>query len=236
MIKPLSNDQIAFKYLVDRKGYMKLAMNSLLVEYEERKILFDPGTADFLPHKLRREYGLEIPVTLEEGLGALDLRVEQITDVVFTHLHFDHASGGFKRIPGNIMKRFPNARYHVLQEHYQYAMNPDPEEADSFCTGLLKCLDRIYWLEDWDIDGINFRISNGHTKGMVVPVIKTGDDQACFMSDLVPMEIFLDPEIWCGYDLDSELLGREKQDFLQDLPPGSRMILFHDTLIESVLY
>ena len=56
MIKPLPEDQISLKYTVDQEGYMNLAMNSLLVEERERKVLFDPGTADFLPMKLRREY------------------------------------------------------------------------------------------------------------------------------------------------------------------------------------
>jgi len=235
MIKPLSESRIASKYKVD-EGYMRLAMNALLVEEEDRKVLFDPGAADFLPLKLRREYGLEIPVTLEEGLLGLGLLPEQITDVVFTHLHFDHASGGFKRVPGNIVKRFPNARYHVLKEHYQYAVEPDPFEADSFCTGLLKYLDQIHWLEDWDVGWAGFKIFNGHTRGMVVPVIHTKEEQTYFMSDLVPIEIFLDPEVWCGYDLESNLLLREKQKFLDQAEPGSRLILFHDTLKESVIY
>ena len=215
---------------------MRIAMNALLVEIGERKVLFDPGSADFLPVKLRREYGLEIPVTLEEGLLGAGIIPEQITDVVFTHLHFDHASGGFKRVPGNIVKRFPNARYHVLKEHYQYAVDPDPFEADSFCTGLLKYLDRIHWLEDWDLGWVGFKIFNGHTRGMVVPVIHTKEEKTYFMSDLVPMEIFLDPGVWCGYDLESNLLLREKREFFDQAEQGSRLILFHDTHKESVFY
>lgn len=236
MIKPLSREMINLKYKVDQDGYMRLAMNALLVEEGNRKVLFDPGAADFLPMKLRREYGLEIPVTMEESLSEMGLMAEQITDVVFTHLHFDHASGGFKRVPGNIVKRFPEARYHVLKEHYQYATDPDPFEANSFCTGLLKYLDRIHWLEEWDMEWINFRVFNGHTRGMVVPVIGSGEEQSCFISDLVPMEIFLDPKVWCGYDLEAELQGREKQEFLRELTPGVNLILFHDTLKKSIIY
>ncbi len=236
MIKPLREDEITLKYIVDKEGYMNLAMNALLLEKDERKVLFDPGTADFLPMKLRREYGLEIPVSLEKGLADIALQVEQITDVVFTHLHFDHASGGFKRIPGNIVKRFPNARYHVLKEHYQYALDPDPFESDSFSTGLLKYLDRIHWLEEWELDWIQIRVFKGHTRGMVVAEINLEGQQIYFMSDLLPMEIFLDPRVWCGYDLDSGLLLREKEEFLRDLTPGSQLVLYHDTLKKSVFY
>lgn len=236
MIKPFGKDKIALKYKLDQQGYMKLAMNALLAQEGERIVLFDPGTADFLPLKLRRQYGLDIPLSLEEGLNGIGMQAEQITDVVFTHLHFDHASGGFKRIPGNIVKRFPNARYHILKKHYQYAIDPDPFEADSFSTGLLKYLDRVYWLEDWDLDWIQFKIFNGHTRGMIVPEILNGEEKTYFMSDLLPMEIFLEPEVWCGYDLDSELIIAEKRDFLRDLAPGSKLFLYHDTLKESVLY
>ena len=111
----------------------------------------------------------------------------------------------------------------LLKEHYQYALNPDPFESDSFSTGLLKYLDRIHWLEDWDLEWIQFRIFKGHTRGMVVPVIHLEGRQVYFMSDLLPMEIFLDPEVWCGYDLDSGLLLREKEEFLGDLAPGSQL-------------
>jgi glyoxylase-like metal-dependent hydrolase (beta-lactamase superfamily II) len=236
MIKPLDRDQIALKYRVDEEGYIQLSMNTLYIEIGKRKVLLDPGTADFLPMKLRREYGLEIPVPLEEVFLGSGLLPEQITDVVFTHLHFDHASGAFKRVPGNIVKRFPNAHYHVLKEHYQYALDPAPMEAGSFSTALLKYLDKIHWLEDWDMEEISFRVFNGHTKGMVVPVIQADKEKICFMSDLVPMEIFLDPAIWCGYDLDPQLLLTEKQQFLKDLDPKIRLVYFHDTLKESVLY
>jgi len=236
MIKPLESAEIAAKYEIDQDGYMRLSMQTVLVEESDRKVLIDPGTADFLPLRLRQEYGVEMPVPLEEELEHMGVTPDQITDVVFTHLHFDHASGAFKRVPGNIVKRFQKARYHLLKKHYQYALNPDPFEADSFCTGLFKYLDRMYWLEDWDLEWMSFKIFNGHTRGMVVPEIHAHEGLTYFMSDLVPMEIFLKPELWCGYDLEPGLVLREKEKFLQNLTPLTRLILFHDTLKESVFY
>ena len=234
MIKPLNIEKISLKYKVDKEGFMRLSMNALLVEDSDRKVIFDPGAAEFLPLRIRKEYGLEVPVSLEDTLLGLELVPEEITDVVLTHLHFDHASGGFKRVPGNIMKRFSQARYHVLKEHYRYAINPDPFESDSFSTGLLKYLDRIHWLEDWDMDGILFRIFNGHTRGMVIPVIHSESRTTYFMSDLVPMEIFLEPSLWCGYDLEPGLLLKEKQEFLPEISVGSTLVYYHDILRSSV--
>jgi glyoxylase-like metal-dependent hydrolase (beta-lactamase superfamily II) len=236
MIKPWTREQIGTLYPVDREGYMCLNMNALLVIEEGRRVLIDPGTADFLPARLREEYGFEMPVPLEESLMKTGISTEEITDVLFTHLHFDHGSGAFKRIPGNIVKRFPNAKYHVLKEHYQYALRPDRVEASSFSAVFLKRLEKIHWIEDWEYDWMKFRVFNGHTRGMVVPEIDTKNGKIFFMTDLIPMEVFLEPEIYCGYDLEPELVKREKQEFLERLESGSRLILFHETLKESVFY
>ena len=183
-----------------------------------------------------REYGLEIPVSLEDELYDAGVLPEMVSDVVFTHLHFDHGSGAFKRVPGHIQKRFPNARYHVLKEHFDYASSPHPKEADSFFTGFFKYLDQLHWLEDWTYEWMDFRIFNGHTKGMVVPVIKSDDGNTYFTSDLIPMHIFLDPEVYSGYDLDPELAKSEKQEFLYGMGESSRLLLFHDPLIDSTIY
>lgn len=236
MIKPLSLKDIRTRYDVDAEGNMRLAMNALLVEEGDLKVLIDPGTADFLPARLRNEYGLEMPQDLETILRKMDVSTEDISDVLFTHLHFDHGSGAFKRIPGNIVKRFPNARYHVLKEHYQYALKPDRVEASSFSTALFKHLDKIHWLEDWDMDWIRFKVFNGHTRGMVVPVIQTGEELTYFMSDLCPMEIYLEEGTWCGYDLDPAIMIKEKQDFLSQIDKQSNLILFHETLRDKVIY
>ena len=65
MIKPLERAEIAAKYEIDQEGYMILPMHAILVEEDDSMVLIDPGVADFLPMKLRREYGLDIPVSIE---------------------------------------------------------------------------------------------------------------------------------------------------------------------------
>jgi glyoxylase-like metal-dependent hydrolase (beta-lactamase superfamily II) len=236
MIRPWTREQIQGKYAVDEEGFMRLSMNALLVIRDNLKVLIDPGTADFLPARLKEEYGLEVTVPMEQHLKKLGVEAEDITDVLFTHLHFDHGSGAFKRIPGQIVKRFPNAAYRVLKEHYNYALKPDRVEASSFSTSLFKRLDTIHWIEDWDQDWIRFGVYNGHTRGMVVPEIETGKGRVYFMSDLIPLEVFLEPEVSCGYDLEPELLVKEKQEFLDRIDSGSRLFLFHDSHKESIFY
>jgi glyoxylase-like metal-dependent hydrolase (beta-lactamase superfamily II) len=236
MIKPWSIDQIGQIYPVDGEGFIRISMNALLVAFASRVVLIDPGTAGFLPARLIQEYGLEIPLPLEDVLLEDGFRVDQITDVVFTHLHFDHGSGAFKRIPGNIIQRFPNARYHVLKEHYLYAQKPEREEANSFSTFLFKRLPELHWIEDWNLDWMKFRIFHGHTRGMVVPEISAEKGKVYFASDLIPMKAFLENEVYCGYDLNPELAIQEKQEFLGSLESGSRLFLYHECLSNSDFY
>lgn len=236
MIKPLSVEHIAGKYPLKNGHILTLGMNAMLIEEGGRRVLLDPGCAEFLPAGLQESYGLEIPVSLEEQLARLGFGPERITDVVFTHLHFDHGSGAFKREPGRIVKRFFNADYHVLKRHFEYASRPDRREGSSFMTALFRYVDRIHWLEDWKFPWLEFRRYQGHTKEMVVPVILQGENPLVYLTDLIPMEIFLEQEVYSGYDLDPETAVKEKQEFLNGVSCNSKFIFFHDPQKDSINY
>ena len=236
MIKPVGADTIRKHYPVDPDGTLTLAMQALLVVHREKYILMDPGCADFLPGRLAVQYGLELEMSLEEALGERGVGPEKITDVIFTHLHFDHGSGAFQRIPGKIIKRFPQARYHVLKEHFEYAMKPHPSEADTFFTRFFRFIDPPVWIEDWKEEWISFKVFYGHTHGMVVPMIHLNGTITCYLSDLAPMALFLSREIFSGYDLHPETALREKQKFLDGTTASMKFIFFHDLLNKSMIY
>lgn len=236
MIKPLPVEAIRLRYPLETGGTMKLAMNALLVVQGERVVLLDPGCADFLPSRLAEQYGLEIPEPIEVLLASVGVVPDQVTDVVFTHLHFDHGSGAFMRLPGRIVKRFPEARYHVLKTHFDYAGRPEAKESDSFFTPLLRYVERIHWLEEWAPDWISFRVFNGHTRGLVVPEIRTPGGIICYVSDLIPMELFLEEGVYSGYDLDPVLAMEEKVAFLNEISKSTRLIYFHEPLNDSIIY
>jgi glyoxylase-like metal-dependent hydrolase (beta-lactamase superfamily II) len=236
MIRPVHPSKIQEKYPVDENGTMKLGLNALMVTESGRNILIDPGCADFLPKSISERYGLEIDVTIEERLLNLGVPPEEITDVIFTHLHFDHGSGAFRRVPGKVEKKFINARYHVLREHYDYALKPRRIEASSFFTRFFRYVDKLYWLEDWQLDWIEFQPYFGHTHGMVVPKILSQEVPVYYLTDLVPMEMFLGSGIYSGYDLQPETALGEKERFLEDLSEASRFIYFHEPLMGSRFY
>lgn len=236
MINHLSVEQIREHYEVDPWGNMKIAMNMLLVDTGRQVVLFDPGTADFLPSRLKEEYGLELTGSLEEILEQSGYAVNQITDVVFTHLHFDHGSGAFMRIPGKIVKRLPEADYHVLKAHFTYASGRNKKESSFFITSFFRYVERIHWLEDWSQDWMDYRVFNGHTRGMVVPRIQTVEKDLHYVSDLIPMEVFLHPDVSSGYDLEPGLARREKTEFMESLDQPCELVLFHDPVIQKIEY
>jgi glyoxylase-like metal-dependent hydrolase (beta-lactamase superfamily II) len=236
MIKALTLSEIGRKYDVDAEGYIKLSLNGLLIINGDRIVVVDPGCADFLPSRIMNEYGLEVPESVESILQQKGVSPHQVTDVIFTHLHFDHGSGAFMRQPGKIVARFSNARYHVLKAHYGYAIKPHPSESNSFFAGFFKYLDKIHWLEEWKEDWLEYKVCNGHTRGMVVPVIKSENEELVYLTDLVPMKVFLDKGLYSAYDLDPELARKEKQNYLNSLKTSTRCVLFHDTLTDSVYY
>jgi glyoxylase-like metal-dependent hydrolase (beta-lactamase superfamily II) len=232
----LPKERIGKFYRLDRKGYMRIAMNAMLVDTGSRVVLFDPGCAAFLPSRFVESYGLEIEISLENSLSKLGYLPGQVSDVIFTHLHFDHGSGAFVRVPGKICKRFPEARYHVLREHYTYARKPDKRESNSFATGLFKYLDELYWLEDWKEDWMQIRIFHGHTRAMVVPGIASQGGWAWYVSDLIPLQTFLAADVSSAYDLDPELARKEKVEFLEGLDVGTELIFYHDPLVDRKIY
>ena len=89
-------------------GPMPLDFYIWLIKDGERNILVDTGFNR--PAGERRNRKLTIPP--EIALQKMDVDPSSISDVIITHLHFDHA--------GNLDK-FPRARFHIQEREMAYA-------------------------------------------------------------------------------------------------------------------
>jgi len=236
MIRGVPPEVIGERYRVDKNGGIRIGMNALLVSTGTRLVLFDPGSGDFLPARLIGGYDLRIGKPIELLLEELGYSAGAVTDVVFTHLHFDHCSGAFVRSTGTLARRFPKARYHVLRDHYEYALRPDPHEGNAHAARLLRYVDALYWLEDWEEEWMELKVFHGHTRYLSVPGIRMGTRTLWFVNDLIPMEEFQRPEASSGYDLEPDLARREKVNFLENLDPGSELVFFHDPSTSRLIY
>ena len=110
------------KVKCDEKNRLMMSMNCLLLESENQKILVDTGTGNGLGDKLNRIYNIKNSESILNTLKKCGLAPEDITDVICTHLHFDHAGG----LIGHKTKilYFPNAKYYVSKKQYEWTMNP----------------------------------------------------------------------------------------------------------------
>ena len=228
MIKGVPEKEIRSRYRVSAEGDMQIGMNGLVVKTGNRTIVVDPGCAGFLPAALQESYGIRMEASPGEMVRRAGYEPDAVTDVLFTHLHFDHGSGAFLRVRGGIEKVFPNARYVVHKPHLEYAMNPLQTEEGSFFNRMLRYAGTLTYLEDWKADGVTFVESSGHTRHMISLFFREAGESLAFPSDLMPMELFADLSAYSGYDIHPGRICKERKKFLAFLEPDTAVVLCHE--------
>lgn len=223
-------------YDADANNLVNCALRCMLIEEGDRKILIDTGVGDKQDEKFFSYYYLNGDDTLERSLKAAGCIPEDITDVIITHLHFDHVGGACKwnEDKTKVVPTFKNAKYHIGKEHWNLAMNPNPREKASFLkenmlaleeNGLINFITKNQKLTD----NIELRLYYGHTEGMIVPFIKYGDKTIVYAADLIPIKGNLPLSYVCGYDVQPLVSMEEKKVFLQEVLDKNYILFFeHD--------
>jgi len=117
----------------DENNLCTWAMRCLLVQDGDKNILIDTGIGNKQDERFRSHFHPHGEDSLLGSLEELGLKAEDITDVLFTHLHFDHSGGAVsKDEEGNLVPTFPKAIYWTNQAHWDWAMNPNPREKASY--------------------------------------------------------------------------------------------------------
>lgn len=222
----------------DPDNRIRLAARSLVVEAGDRVVLVDAGPGDRWPEKLRRIYELE---PLPPDRMALD--PEKVTDVILSHLHFDHARGLFQAGPGNDgepVLRFPNARVYVQAANYETARRPNIRERASYIAEDVKLLERTHLVltsgSQEVLPGLWVHETHGHTRGHQWVELRTGGRSLAFPADMVPTACHLPLPYLMGYDMSAETLLTEKEAFLSRALAEDWIIAFaHDPDIEAGL-
>ncbi len=226
------------KTLVDPLNRIRLANRSLLIQGNGRNILVDTGCGFKLSKEMKEQYGIEHqPVDFNLMLSGFDLDVHQISDVILTHLHFDHAGGSTMAVGSRIDPLFPNARYHVQTEQWEYARNPHERDKDSYLEddflplqqqGVLELIDGSLTL----FDGIELMVTYGHTPGMHHVIVKGEEKSLFFCGDLVPTVNHLPVPWMAGYDNKPMEMYPEKDYFLRKAIRENWLLFFqHDPQI-----
>jgi glyoxylase-like metal-dependent hydrolase (beta-lactamase superfamily II) len=216
------------------------AMRCLLVEDGNRLILIDNGMGEKQSEKFFGYYYLNGIHSLKKSLHDAGVDFNDITDVVLTHLHFDHCGGSVKwnTMKDNYELTFPNATYWVHESHWNHAINPNPREKASFLKenmlpiqelGHLKFMPDNLQITD-NISGI---LAQGHTESMFCPKISIGNQMLVFMADMIPSIGHIKPNYVMGYDIRPLETMKERESFLKKAVSDEYILFFeHDLITE----
>lgn len=229
---------------VDEKNRIPMAMRCLLVESREtgKIYLIDNGSGTKFNDKMAAIYGLDYEHSnLHDSLDRHGFAPEDITDIIFTHLHFDHCGGTtYYNDNGDIEHTFKNARYHVTDTHWQTATDPNAREQASFLpeniqpiaeSGRLNLVGDHHRYEK----GLSALPVYGHTIGQQLPKIDGPGKTIVFTADLLPTHVHV-PLPWVmGYDMFPTTTLKEKQRFLDDTVKNNwYLFLEHDADQEMI--
>jgi len=222
-------------YPSDENNLIPLALKSLVIETEGHVVLVDLGIGDKLDEKFMSHVYAFGGMGLIGGLKKQGYAPEDITDVIITHLHYDHCGGGtFRDKSGALKLTFPNARYHISRKQWENALTPNEREADSFLPenylpieqyGALNLVEK----EGELLPGINLRFFNGHTPGQIIPIISYKGKKLVFVADLFPFKVHI-PLSWImSYDMEPLKTLKEKEKFLAEAIKNDYVFIYqHD--------
>jgi glyoxylase-like metal-dependent hydrolase (beta-lactamase superfamily II) len=196
-------------------------MRCLLLVGDGRVILIDTGIGDtFDGTKYEAIYAVDHDyATLESSLVQHGFSRADVTDVVLTHLHFDHCGGSTVQKEEGAEVAFPNATYHVQRAHWTWANDPNPKEKGSFLQRTFAPIEAAGQLHLVDGEGTLFPgVSvfpvDGHTDAQQIVMIGDQDTTLVYVADLLPTTHHLGPTWTMAYDVRPLQTIEEKGDFL----------------------
>ncbi len=228
-------------YPADENNLANWAMRCLLVETDNRKILIDNGIGNKQDEKFLSHYYLNGDDTLEKSLHKAGLKPDEITDMILTHMHFDHCGGSVRRKSDKtgFELAFPNATYWTSKKQYEWATQPNRREQASFLKENILPIEesghlRLIEEEGEYIPGVQFKMYDGHTNGQVIPHIRVNGKTIVFMADLMPSTAHI-PMPWImAYDTRPLQTLKDRERFYKEAIEHDYILFFeHDLYHEA---
>jgi glyoxylase-like metal-dependent hydrolase (beta-lactamase superfamily II) len=228
----------------DENNLCTWALRCLLIVDGSRKILVDTGMGNKQDEKFFSHYQPSNTVALKDALSKINIGIEDITDVLLTHLHFDHVGGAIEQKDGALGTVFPNATYWVSEPHWNLALSPNKREKASFLneniaplksSGQLKLITippyagKDHLQEIHFSENISCLVVSGHTECMLLPKIQTSKGTLVYMADLLPSVGHIPIPYVMGYDMQPLVTLNEKELFLKEAVQKNYTLFFeHD--------
>jgi glyoxylase-like metal-dependent hydrolase (beta-lactamase superfamily II) len=228
-------------YVADENNLINLTMRCLLVDIGDHKVLIDTGCGNKQSEKFFSHYYLNGDDSLSGSLASAGYTFDDITDVIHTHLHFDHCGGSVLRNKtGELVPAFKNATYWVSEQQWTWAMNPNRKESASYLpenilplqeNGQLKMIKE----EGMMFPGISVRFFNGHTDGQIIVYINYYGNTLIFGGDLMPLTGLVHLPYVMSYDTRPLITLEEKETFLNEVIDQQQTIfLEHELATECI--
>ncbi len=216
------------------------SMRCLLIESDNRLVLVDTGMGDKQDARFKSIFEPHGDGNLINSIKQKGYSPDDITDVLLTHLHFDHCGGAiYQNKEGMLLPAFKNAIYRISKTHWDWALNPNIREKASFLnenilpiqeSGQLKFTED----EDLGIEGIQLHYVNGHTESMILPEIMYKNTSILYAADLIPSSHHIGLPYIMGYDVRPLDTLNEKIKFLDIAERKSQILVFeHDAQVAA---
>lgn len=223
----------------DDNNMCSWALRCLLIEDGNRLILVDNGMGDKQDAKFFGHYYMHGDDTLDTSLATHGFHRDDITDVVLTHLHFDHCGGSIVRSGDLLVPAFKNATFWSNQRHWKWATEPNDREKASFLKENILPIQQSGQLKFIETHPKDFpssmmvRQAFGHTDAMMLPQVQYKGKTIVFMADLLPSAGHIPLPYVMAYDMFPLTTLNEKKAFLTEAQQDDFVLFFeHDPVIE----
>lgn len=197
--------------LLDTNGHITLPLGGFLIRTAARVIQVDAGIGPIQREALQGG-------ALLDNLETFGIRPEDVTDVVLTHLHFDHV--GWTAVGGRVV--FPRATYRCHEADWEHFVSgPHPESGS--VRKLSAITDQLELFVDGQTlaPGVDTRLAPGHTPGSTIVVISSGGERAMLLGDVVHCTFELTEDDWeAVFDVDPDLAARTREALARELESG----------------
>ncbi len=207
-------------YPHDEKNRIKLSLNPLLIKCPGKNILVDLGIGNKFNEKFASIYDIDHTANLFRSLETAGIHPEDISYVIPTHLHLDHAGWATIAQGGEIVPAFPKATYLVQEKELELAHDPNPRVKSSYIRENFLPLEKAKKIkllkgDEEIIPGVVIRHTGGHTWGHQIVEISGNGQCAVYTGDIIPTAAH-HKAAWCmGYDLDPYSVSKQKMHILK---------------------